>query len=320
MTPYSKLDTAASVAAQQLADLGQDGASLLGGSCSSIASDVKIRPASSIASPGSSECGAGKQHSGSSNASPTNSLSADDAAALAKLTASMAAVGTPSPLLDVSGMQARLQNPAAYLAAVDASLSGSADLSLSGSAGMWPLAGAGMLQQPAATMAYGTAPFLQPQMPMLDAQLLGANALAGAAAVPNGDVWLMPTTTAAGQWSAVSAAAAARSMLAQQQQQQQRAFALSAAPAASPCAGGLAPGLPIPNLLGTAALDGWLQVDGLQAKDSSCYPLQAGLCAPQAVGLIQQQQPGSDGSQIMQQLLNQQAMQQLLGLLDAQAH
>jgi hypothetical protein len=98
------------------------------------------------------------------------------------------------------------------------------------------------------------------------------------------------------------------------------------AAAAAPAAGtGLAPGLPIPNLLGPSALDGWLQLDGLQAKDSSCYPLQAGLCAPQPMpgcGMVQQQQhAGSDGSraQVMQQLINQQAMQQLLGLLDAQS-
>lgn len=323
MTPYSKLDTAASVAAQQLAELGQElepnraGISLLSGSSSSMLGDIKIRPASSIASPGSSECGAGRQHSGSSNTSPNNSLSVDDAAALAKLTVSMAALSSPAPLLDVGGM-ARLQN-GAYLA-LDASISGSADLSLSGTAGLWPLAGAGVMQQPAA-MSYANGAYLQPQVPMLDAQLLGSGSLSGPAAAPGGDMWLMPAS-AAGQWSTVSAAAAARSMLAQQQQQQQRAFALGAAPAAT---SGLAPGLPIPNLLGPSALDGWLQLDGLQAKDSSCYPLQAGLCAPQPMpgcGMVQQQQhAGSDGSQaqVMQQFINQQAMQQLLGLLDAQS-
>jgi hypothetical protein len=107
------------------------------------------------------------------------------------------------------------------------------------------------------------------------------------------------------------------------QQQQQRAFALGAAAAAPAATSGLAMGLHIPNLLGPSALDGWLQLDGLQAKDS--YPLQAGLCAPQPMpgcGMVQQQQhAGSDGSQaqVMQQLINQQAMQQLLGLLDAQS-
>jgi hypothetical protein len=331
VTPYSKLDTAASVAAQQLAELGQEldcnrsgagAAGLLGGSCSSFASDAKGRPASSVASPGSSECGGRNNHFGSSrNDSPTNSLSVDDAAALAQLTASMAALNAPAPLLDVGGMQAALHNQhmqnGAYLA--DASLSGSADLSLSGAAaaGLWPMAGAGVLQQPAAAMAYANPnAFLQPQVPML----LATGALAGAAPSPaGGDVWLVPSA-AAGQWPSVSAAAATRSMLAQQQQHQQRqhAFGFSAGPPAAPCAGGLAPGLPVPNLLGPTALDGWLQLDGLQAKDNA---LQAGLCAPQAVGMVQQQQAGSDGSQaqVMQQLLNQQAMQQLLGLLDAQA-
>jgi hypothetical protein len=331
VTPYSKLDTAASVAAQQLAELGQEldcnrsgagAAGLLGGSCSSFASDAKGRPASSVASPGSSECGGRNNHFGSSrNDSPTNSLSVDDAAALAQLTASMAALNAPAPLLDVGGMQAALHNQhmqnGAYLA--DASLSGSADLSLSGAAaaGLWPMAGAGVPQQPAAAMAYANPnAFLQPQVPML----LATGALAGAAPSPaGGDVWLVPSA-AAGQWPSVSAAAATRSMLAQQQQHQQRqhAFGFSAGPPAAPCAGGLAPGLPVPNLLGPTALDGWLQLDGLQAKDNA---LQAGLCAPQAVGMVQQQQAGSDGSQaqVMQQLLNQQAMQQLLGLLDAQA-
>lgn len=329
VTPYSKLDTAASVAAQQLAELGQEldcnrsgagAAGLLGGSCSSFASDVKARPASSVASPGSSECGAGRHNhfGGSSNASPSNSLSVDDAAALAQLTASMAALSAPAPLLDVGGMQAALNQSmqnGAYLA--DASLSGSADLSLSGAAaaGLWPLAGAGVLPQPAAAMAYANAnAFLQPQVPML----LASSALAGAAPSPAGsDVWLVPSA-AAGQWPSVSAAAATRSMLAQQQRQ--HAFGFSAGPPAAPCTGGLAPGLPVPNLLGPAALNGWLQLDGLQAKDNA---LQAGLCAPQAVGMVQQQQQqaSSDGSQaqVMQQLLNQQAMQQLLGLLDAQA-
>jgi hypothetical protein len=105
-----------------------------------------------------------------------------------------------------------------------------------------------------------------------------------------------------------------------QQQQQQCAFALGAAAAAPAATSGLAPGLPIPNLLGPSALDGWLQLDGLQAKD--CYPLQAGLCAPQPLpgcGMVQpQQHAGSNGTQaqVMQQLINQQAMQQLLGLLD----
>lgn len=303
VTPYSKLDTAATVAAQQLADLGLEvdantGAAVgfLSGSCSSLG-DVKVRPASSINSPGSSECGA--KHVVSSNTSPTNSLSVDDAAAIAKLTASMASLNAPAPLLDVGGM-ARLQNNAylAAAAAVDASLSG--DMSLSGSAGLWPLAGAGMLQQPAApSMGYASGPFMQQQMPMLDPQLL-----AGAAAAPGGDVWLMPPATA-GQWPAVSAAAAARSMLAQQQQQQ-RAFGLNAASAAA-CTG-MAPGLPIPQLLAPAGLNQWLQLDGMQA----------GLCAPQAAGCsLVQQQPGATDP--MQQLLNQQAMQQLLGLLDAQA-
>jgi hypothetical protein len=318
-TPYCKLDTAASVAAQQLADLGQDldisasrsGASLAGNSCGSIAGDIKIRPGSSIASPGSSECGAAR-HIGSSSNSPSNSLSVEDAAALAKLTASMAAL-RPAPLLDVGGM-ARLQNGAylAAAAAVDASLSGSADVSLSGSAGLWPLAGAGVLQQPGAAV-YANGPFLQQQpVPMLDPQLL-----AGGAAAPGGDVWLMAAGPAA-PWPAVSAAAAARSMLAQQQ----RAYAHSAAPPAAPCTGGLAPGIPIPHLMGPAALGQWLPLDGLQGKDG-CYTMQAGLCAPQAVGcsmVQQQQQAAADGSQqVMQQLLNQQAMQQLLGLLDAQA-
>lgn len=322
-TPYSKLDTAASVAAQQLADLGQDqdisasrsGASLAGNSCGSIAGDIKVRPGSSIASPGSSECGAAR-HIGSSSNSPSNSLSVEDATALAKLTASMAALRPP--LLDVGGM-ARLQNGAylAAAAAVDASLSGSADMSLSGSAGLWPLAGAGVLQQPgaaAAVAAYANGPFLQQQqVPMLDPQLLAGGA---AAAAPGGDVWLMAPGTAT-PWPAVSAAAAARSMLAQQQ----RAFALSAAPPAAPCGGGLAPGIPIPHLMGPATLDQWMPLDGLQGKDG-CYPMQAGLCAPQAVGcsMVQQQQQAAAGGsqQVMQQLLNQQAMQQLLGLLDAQ--
>jgi hypothetical protein len=68
-----------------------------------------------------------------------------------------------------------------------------------------------------------------------------------------------------------------------------------------------------------AALDQWLPLDGLQGKDG-CYPMQAGLCAPQAVGcsMVQQQAAVGDSQQVMQQLLNQQAMQQLLGLLDAQ--
>jgi hypothetical protein len=323
VTPYSKLDTAASVAAQQLAELGQElepnraGASLLSGSSSSMLADIKIRPASSIASPGSSECGAGRHHSGSSSASPNNSLSVDDAAELAKLTASMAALSSPVPLLDVCGM-ARLQNGAYF--AVDATMSGSADIPLSGTSGLWPLAGAGVMQQPAA-MAYANGAYLQPQVPMLDAQLLGSGSLSGPVVAPGGDMWLMPPA-AAGQWSAVSGAAAARSMLAQQQQQQ-CAFALGAAAAAPAATSGLAPGLPIPNLLGPSALDGWLQLDGLQAKD--CYPLQAGLCAPQPLpgcGMVQpQQHAGSNGTQaqVMQQLINQQAMQQLLGLLDAQS-
>jgi hypothetical protein len=70
----------------------------------------------------------------------------------------------------------------------------------------------------------------------------------------------------------------------------------------------MAPGLPIPQLLAPAGLNQWLQLDGMQA----------GLCAPQAAGCsLVQQQPGATDP--MQQLLNQQAMQQLLGLLDAQA-
>lgn len=327
MTPYSKLDTAASIAAQQLADMGQEldanashsgnSASLLGSSCSSIAGDAKARAPSSVNSPGSSECGAGK-HGSSSATSPANSLSIDDAAALAKLTASMAALGSPAaPLLDVGGM-ACLQNSAylaAAAAAVDASLSG--DISLSGP-GLWPMAGSGVLQQPAAqpqlpgaALAYSS-PYLQQQVPLLEPQLLGSTTAAGSS-----DVWLMPQSTA-GQWQSVSAAAAARSMLAQQQQQQ--AFNLAAAP---PAAAGLAPGIPVPNLLGPAALDQWLQLDGLQVKDTGCYPMQAGMCSTPAVGcsMAQPQQAAAGGSQVqvMQQYLVNQQVRQLLGLLDAQA-
>lgn len=328
MTPYSKLDTAAAVAAQQLADMGQEldgnSGSLLGSSCSSIAGDAKVRAPSSVNSPGSSECGAGK-HGSSSATSPANSLSIDDAAALAKLTASMAALGSPAaPLLDVGGM-ARLQNSAylaAAAAAVDASLSG--DISLSGS-GLWPLAGSGVLQQPAsqpqlpgAAMAYSS-PYLQQPVPLLEPQLLGSSGLGGTTAAASGDVWLMPQSTA-GQWQSVSAAAAARSMLAQQQQQQQQAFNLTAAP---PAAAGLAPGIPVPNLLGPAALDQWLQLDGLQVKDTGCYPMQAGMCSTPAVGcsMAQPQQAAASGSQVqvMQQYLVNQQVRQLLGLLDAQA-
>jgi hypothetical protein len=325
VTPYSKLDTAAAVAAQQLPELGQEldpssachanmTASLLGASCGSI--DAKIRPASSINSPGSSECGMGK-HGGSSATSATDSLSVDDAAALAQLTASMAALGSPAaPLLDVGGMALRnTAYLAAAAAAVDASTSGSADMAVPG-AGLWQLAGTGV--QP-----YGSAAFVQ--QPMLDPQVLPNGALAPAGA---GDVWLMPSPAANPQWPAVSAAAAAaaRNMLVQQQQQQQRSFGLSAAPPAAACTAGLAPGLPIPSLLGNTALSQWLQLDGLQpTAGSGCYPLQAGLRGPTAVACNmvqrQQQQAVVDGNQAqaMQQLINQQAMQQLLGLLDAQA-
>lgn len=331
VTPYSKLDTAAAVAAQQLAELGQDldvngasatgAASLLGGSCSSL--DIKVRPGSSINSPGSSinspgssECGKQQRSGGSSSTSPTNSLSVDDAAALAKLTASMAALNAAGPatatLLDVGGM-ARLHQNSAYLAAaaaaVDASLSGSADVSLSSAPGMWPLGAPAMLPQQQQPMAYANGAFLQQQqVPMLDAQLL-------AGAPTGGDMWLMPPA-AAPQWPSVSAAAAARSMLAQQQQQ--RAYAMNAAPVAP--AAGMAPGLPIPTLLAPAGLDQWLQMDGLRVnKDSTCgYPLQAGLCGPPQAMLVQQQQQ-CQGAADMQQLLNQRAMQQLLGLLDAQS-
>lgn len=320
VTPYSKLDTAASVAAQQLAEAGQEldaNISLLGGnSCSSsIMGDFKApRPASSINSPGSSECGAGTKRGGgscSSSTSPTNSLSMDDATALAKLTASMAALGAPAPapLLNVGGMT-RLQNSAylaAAAAAVDASLSGSADMSLSGP-GLWPLsAGSGMLcqqqqvqqqQLPTATMAYNTT-YLQQQVPILEPQMLGT-------AAPG--QWLVPSSTAGQcQWPAVPAA---RTVLVQQQQPQCN-FGLGA-PAAStaPCAAALAPGLPVQTLLGPAGLDQqWLQFDAVPAS----------LCC--SIGQQPQPQAAAGGSQTqaMQQYVNQQAMQHLLGLLDVPA-
>lgn len=316
VTPYSKLDTAAAVAAQQLAEMGQildaNACGSLLGSSSSLSSELKARAPSSLASPGSSECGhtlAGVK-AGSSSSSPANSISCDEAAALASLTASMAALGSTHPaaaMLDVGGIAQLQGNP--YLAvsasAVDASLPGSgADL------GMWPLGTAASLPQqqlPAAGMAFNGA-YLQPQLNMLDSQLLGlapgSTALPSAAAAAS-DVWMMPPHPV--QWP--PAAAAAPNVFAQQQQLGRPS--------------GIGAGIPMQSLLGPAALDQWLQLD-MPAKDSNrSFPMPNGLCRT-AVGcgsIAQQQQaPAVHGNQaqMMQQLLNNQAVQQLLGLLEAQ--
>jgi hypothetical protein len=281
VTAYSKLDTSAAVATQQLADMGQlldanVGPIAFGGSSNSLAaSDVRgaLAGSSSLGSGSSSEAG----RSGSGGNSPMASVACDEAAALAKLTASMAALNGPRMLNAGGAMAQQLQSSAYYAAAaaaVDASLSGAAVMPANN--GLW---GAQQQQQ----MGYGSYPVASP-MSVLDAQLLG---LVPAAAAPvgasNNDLWNMLPPSGA-QWAPVNSAAATQQglMLAQQQRQQHLVYNLAPA----------APGLPMQSLLSSAGMDSWLQA-----------------AAPCGLG----QQAAAPAN--TQALLTNQAVQQLLGML-----
>jgi hypothetical protein len=241
----------------------------------------------------------GRARSGSGGSSPSNSLSREEATVIAKLRASMAALNAPAAaLLDVGGAMpngACLGAAAAAGAGLDCgnSLSGSAaaDLALAGGSGLWAL------QQQQQQLPYASASFVQQAAlgGMLDTQLLGLAPAPAATACGASELWAVPASACGGQWPAVGSQQA---LLVRSQQQ----LALNQL-AVGPPAVSMAPCLAAPTLLGHAGMQQWLQVDG-GLRQQPC----AGMVSAVPVAQPQQQQA-------MQQLLSNQAVQQLLGMM-----
>ncbi|KAF6255168.1 hypothetical protein COO60DRAFT_1537054 [Scenedesmus sp. NREL 46B-D3] len=337
VTPYSKLDTAAAVAAQQLSQLAADGAvhSVTTSPCGSISAGSNVDGSdggevkAALANL-STPCESGMRV----RSSPCASAAAGDGLASA-FTTGMVLNQQPPALLEVQ-LQGN-SNPA--LLAADA-VSGAA----STAPAMW-LSGCstGMLQQqmPAGNMAYGGV-LPQRQLVYLDAATNAMGFTQGVAALPaapgtevmNG--WMLAPNGAPAPAPAVNRLQdqwVANSMLAAAQQQHAAYGGLAGTAAGYNCAPAAAQmqgALSMPNMLGgSMVLDQWPQLEnggayggpsGLARPAMGC-----GLSVQRAAALQQQQQLGAAGAQqmCMAQLLStlpDQAVQQLLaGMLAVDA-
>lgn len=315
VTSYSKLETAAEAAAQQLAQMGQQ---LDGSNCSSLtsasiaASSIRSSSDGSELKSGtcavlSSPCGSDAGHSLleqqlHSNCSPCGSVVCEDGGNFA-LTAGMV-LNTQAAMLEM-----QLQNNSLLAAAAS-------DAAAASAPSMW-LAGSSMLPQQVPLAYGGLLP--QQQLVYLDAANTGSQVMTYApAAVPAagselvGGSWVLPAVnTAAPAAARLADQWAASNMLAQQQQ----------VPAPYGMATGLAAcnpmqmqRLPVPSM--GNGMDQWLQLDNSQ------------LCAPPGLNRsvmgcgISQQQPTTTANARVAQLLStlpDQTVQQLLGMLTVEA-
>lgn len=336
MTPYSKLDTAAAVAAQQLSQLAADGTvpSAHTSQCGSVSAASNV--ASSVHS-GSSDAGDVKSAAanlsspcGSEAAMPVRgspcSAAVCDGLGSA-FTAGMVLSQQQAAMLE---MQLQGNTNAALLAAdaVNIAANTAPALWLGGSSG-------GMLQQqlPAANMQYNSV-LPQQQLVYLDAASNAMGFAQGVAAMPaaaagtdlmNG--WMLAPAAAPvavnhlqDQWVANSMLAAA--------QQRNAAYGCMAGTAAGfscvPAAAQMQGALPMPNMLGGGNMvDQWLQLDSAGA-----YGGPPGLARPamgcdmSVSGMQQQQQPVAANARMAQLLstLPEQTVQQLLaGMLAVEA-
>eukprot|EP00878_Enallax_costatus_P000346 GHUV01000430.1.p1 GENE.GHUV01000430.1~~GHUV01000430.1.p1 ORF type:complete len:463 (+),score=169.54 GHUV01000430.1:217-1605(+) len=313
VTPYSKLDTGAAAAAQQLAQMQQEGSlcpsleaiSKAGSACgSSDASDLKS------ATNFSSTCGSELALSLQQQGSPCSSVTAVDD--LGALTAGFALTNQAAML----GMQ--LQSNALALAAADASLAvtdAAAAVGSSAAPGLWLAGSNGMLQHqmPLAgcTTGLNTMALLQQQqqLAMLDAnnQLIAYNpiTLQPAMQAVASDFWGLPSTTAAPVANNLAQQWAANNLLAQQRQAAFNGLTTGLAgcnTSATQCLGA-------PRMVNTAGLDQWLQMDTYAAPRGVSR-------AALGCSMAQQQQPSANArvAQLLSALPDQ-TVQQLLGML-----
>lgn len=324
MTPYSKLDTAAAVAAQQLAEMQASEVS----PCASIAAGSNPSSVRSASSDGSdikaalnglcSPCGS---ESGLPCGTPAGSATAVDD--LAALTAGMM-LNTQAAVLDM-----QLQgNANALLRTADAATGLAADAAIAASApGLW-LAGssAGMLPQqlPVASRGYAGGMLPQQQLMYLDA---AANTMRYvAAATSSADLmngWMLAPSAPAPVGPSVAALAdqwAASSMM---QRTVYGGLAGGSAGFTAACNPAVQiQGLPMPNMLGNCnVLDQWLQLENA----GNAYGGPPGLNNRPVMGCginaAPQQQPSAANARMVQLLstLPDQTVQQLLGMLTVEA-
>jgi hypothetical protein len=333
VTPYSKLDTAAVVAAQQLSQLAADGtiASATTSPCGSVSAASNV--ASSVHSASSD---AGDVKSAAANlSSPCGSEagipvrgSPCASAAACDFTAGMMLSQQQAAMLE---MQLQGNTNAALLAADAVSIAAST------APAMW-LGGSstGMPQQqlPAATMPYGNV-LPQQQLVYLDAAsnamgfTQGVSAMPAAAGFDLMNGWMLAPNAAApvavnqlqDQWVANGMLAAA--------QQRNAAYGclggttagFSCAPAAAQMQGAL----PMPNMLGGGnMLDQWLQLENAGAFGGPPGLARPAMGCGVSVNTLQQQQqqPGAANARMAHLLstLPEQTVQQLLaGILAVEA-
>lgn len=308
VTPYSKLDTAAAAAAQQLAQMQRDGTLEVVNQASSTCSSEGDRKlaATSNSSPCGSEIGINLH----SHGSPCSSVAAADDG-FNGLAAGMA-LNNQAAMLEM-----QLQSNALALAAADMGIAAdAAAAALTSAPGLWLTGSTSMMQPNIPLTGCSTAlnPFAlqsqqlqqqQQQMMVLDsaAQLTAYSQtpIVPVTAAPGlGDNWLLPTSLAA---------AAASNRLAEQYAasriiSQQRQAAFNSLAGLTACN---LPSVANPSMYGASGLDQWLQVDNI-------YGAPPGLNRPALSCNFNQPRQDAGMAQLLSALPDQ-TVQQLLGML-----